>query len=45
MLAGYQRGDSYEVVIRAMMAVNGYSRQLARATYLANAAKVGVPVQ
>jgi len=45
MLAGYQRGDSYEVVIAAMMAVNGYSRQLARATYLANAAKVGVPVQ
>ena len=45
MLAGYQRGDSYEVVIAAMMVVNGYSRQLARATYLANAAKVGVPVQ
>ena len=43
MRAGYQRGDSYEVVIAAMMVVNGYSRQLARATYLANYAKAGVP--
>jgi len=45
MLAGHQRGDSYETVIAAMMAVCGYNRQLARATYKANAARVGIPVQ
>jgi len=45
MLSGHRAGHSYETIIAAMIAANGYSRQLARATYLANAAKVGVPVQ
>lgn len=45
MLSGHRAGHSYEAIIAAMMAANGYSRQLARATYLANAPKVGVPVQ
>lgn len=45
MLTGHRAGHSYEQIITAMMAANGYTRQLARATYLANAAKVGVPVQ
>lgn len=45
MLAGHRRGDSYETVIAAMMAMCGYNRQLARATYKANAARVGIPVQ
>lgn len=44
MLAGYNRGESYENIINAMMAACGYDRQLARATYKANAAKVGIPV-
>ena len=44
MLSGHRAGHSYETIISAMIAANGYSRQLARATYLANAAKVGVPV-
>ena len=44
MLSGHRAGHSYETIIAAMIAANGYSRQLARATYLANAAKVGVPV-
>ena len=44
MLSGHRAGHSYEAIIAAMIAANGYSRQLARATYLANAAKVGVPV-
>lgn len=45
MLAGYNRGESYENIIAAMMAACGYDRQLARATYKANAAKVGIPTQ
>ena len=45
MLTGHRAGHSYEQIIAAMMAANGYTRQLARATYLANAPKVGVPVQ
>jgi len=43
MLSGHQGGQSYEQIIAAMMLANGYDRQLARATYKANAAKVGVP--
>jgi SprT protein len=45
MLTGHRAGHGYEQIITAMMAANGYTRQLARATYLANAPKVGVPVQ
>lgn len=45
MLSGYQAGQSYEQIIAAMMFANGYDRQLARATYKANAAKVGVPLE
>lgn len=44
MLSGYQAGHSYETIITAMIAANGYTRQLARATYLANAPKVGIPL-
>lgn len=43
MLSGHQAGQSYEQIIQAMMFANGYDRQLARATYKANAARVGVP--
>ena len=43
MLSGHQAGHGYERIIAAMMLANGYDRQLARATYKANAAKVGVP--
>jgi len=43
MLAGYKRGESYEQIISAMIAANGYDRQLARATFKANAPKVGIP--
>jgi predicted SprT family Zn-dependent metalloprotease len=43
MAAGYLRNDSYETIIAAMMAVNGYTRQLARGTFKANAARVGIP--
>lgn len=43
MLAGYRGGQSYEVIIAAMMAANGYDRQLARATFRANVSKVGIP--
>jgi SprT protein len=43
MQRGYQRGDSYEVIINAMITANGYDRQLARATFKANANKVGIP--
>lgn len=44
MLAGHRSGRSYEEIIEAMIAANGYTRQLARGTYKANAAKVGVPL-
>lgn len=43
MLAGHTRGQTYEQIIAAMIAACQYDRQLARATYKANAAKVGVP--
>lgn len=43
MQYGYNNGESYETIIAAMMAANGYDRQLARATFKANAAKVGIP--
>ena len=45
MLAGHNRGMSYEDIITAIMAATGHERQLARATYKANAPKVGIPVQ
>lgn len=45
MLAGHTRNMPYEQVIAAIMAATGHDRQLARATYKANAAKVGIPVQ
>jgi predicted SprT family Zn-dependent metalloprotease len=44
MLSGYRAGQTYEAIIAAMIAANGYDRQLARATFKANAAKVGVPI-
>lgn len=44
MLAGHTRGESYENVIAAIMLATGHDRQLARATYKANAAKVGITV-
>ena len=43
MLAGHNRGQTYEQIINAMILANGYDRQLARATYKANYEKVGVP--
>jgi predicted SprT family Zn-dependent metalloprotease len=43
MLTGYRNGDSYETIIAAMMQVNGYTRQLARGTFKANAARVDIP--
>jgi len=43
MLSGYRAVDSYETIITAMIRANGYTRQLARATFGANAAKVGIP--
>lgn len=45
MLSGHTGGKTYEEIIAAMMAACGYDRQLARATFKANAAKVGIPVQ
>lgn len=44
MLAGYRAGHSYETIINAMIAANGYDRQLARGTFKANAPKVGIPL-
>jgi predicted SprT family Zn-dependent metalloprotease len=44
MLAGHKAGKTYEEIIDAMIAACGYERQLARATYKANAAKVGIPL-
>jgi predicted SprT family Zn-dependent metalloprotease len=43
MLAGYRAGHSYETIIAAMIAANGYDRQLARGTFKANGPKVGIP--
>lgn len=45
MLSGHTAGRTYEQIIDAMIAACGYDRQLARATYKANADKVGVPQQ
>ena len=42
MQEGVARGLSYEEIIQAMMLANGYNRQLARATFKANAPKVGI---
>ena len=43
MLSGYRGGKTYGEIITAMIAANGYDRQLARATFKANAPKVGIP--
>lgn len=43
MLSGYNRKLTYEQIIAAMIAACGYERQLARATFKANAPKVGIP--
>ena len=43
MAAGYRSGESYETIISKMMSANGYNRQLARATFKANAARVNIP--
>lgn len=43
MLSGYRNGHSYEAIISAMIAANGYDRQLARGTFKANQKKVGIP--
>ena len=43
MLSGYRGGQTYDQIINAMIAANGYDRQLARATFKANAPKVGIP--
>ena len=43
MLAGYNGRKGYETIIAEMIAANGYDRQLARATFKANAPKVGIP--
>ena len=43
MLSGYQAKKPYEEIIAAMIAACGYDRQLARATFKANAPKVGIP--
>jgi len=45
MLAGHTRNMPYEQVIAAIMTATGHDRQLARATYKANCAKIGIPVQ
>lgn len=43
MLSYYKEGRQYEEIINAMIAANGYNRQLARATFKANAPKIGIP--
>jgi predicted SprT family Zn-dependent metalloprotease len=45
MLSGHTRGESYENIIAAIMHATGHDRQLARATFKANAPKIGIPVQ
>ena len=40
----HAQGKSYEEIIAAMIAANGYNRQLARATYKANHERAGVPM-
>lgn len=43
MLSGYRLGRTYEEIIAAMIQANGYDRSLARATFKANAGRVGIP--
>jgi predicted SprT family Zn-dependent metalloprotease len=43
MLRGYRSGRSFELIIQDMILANGYNRQLARATFFANAPRVGIP--
>lgn len=43
MLAGHRGGQAYETIIAAIMQATGHDRQLARATFKANAHKVGIP--
>lgn len=43
MLAGYNSKQPYETIITAIMAATGHDRHLARATYKANTARVGIP--
>lgn len=43
MQRGHANGLSQEQIIQEMISANGYSRQLARATYKANQDKAGVP--
>jgi len=43
MLSGHSAGHGYETIVSAMMLACGYDRQLARATFKANAARVGIP--
>ena len=43
MLSGFRGGQSYESIIAAMIAANGYDRQLARGTFKANREKCGIP--
>jgi predicted SprT family Zn-dependent metalloprotease len=45
MLSGHTAGRTYEEIITAIMHATGHDRQLARATFKANAPKVGIPVQ
>ena len=42
MLSGHTAGRTYEQIITAIMLATGHDRQLARATYKANMAKVGI---
>lgn len=43
MQSGYRVGKGYEQIIAEMMTANGYTRQLARGTFKANAGRVGIP--
>lgn len=43
MLSGFSARQGYEQIIQTMMLANGYDRQLARATFKANAPKIGIP--
>lgn len=43
METGYRSGKTYEQIISEMIAANGYNRQLARATFKANAHRVNIP--
>jgi len=42
MLAGRTQGQTHDAMIAAIMLATGHDRQLARATFKANAAKVGI---